>query len=91
MNKMYLIWKFFVRIHLERFFLEIEPTDHPLGPGRQFVVWAKGQTQVRWQDIYYLYHIFYKISHSQGNLKLFSFAYAIEMFRDLTPTMHPPL
>ncbi|KAK6026603.1 hypothetical protein OSTOST_07411, partial [Ostertagia ostertagi] len=24
---------------------EIEPTDHPLGPGRMFVVWAKGQDQ----------------------------------------------
>ncbi|XGW10304.1 hypothetical protein V3C99_012077 [Haemonchus contortus] len=24
---------------------EIEPTDHPLGPGRMFVVWAKGQQQ----------------------------------------------
>ncbi|KJH45605.1 hypothetical protein DICVIV_08341 [Dictyocaulus viviparus] len=24
---------------------EIEPTDHPLGPGQMFVVWAKGQQQ----------------------------------------------
>ncbi|KAK6053725.1 hypothetical protein COOONC_08771 [Cooperia oncophora] len=24
---------------------KIEPTDHPLGPGRMFVVWAKGQQQ----------------------------------------------
>ncbi|VDM67331.1 unnamed protein product, partial [Strongylus vulgaris] len=27
------------------FSLEIEPTDHPLGPGRMYVVWAKGQQQ----------------------------------------------
>lgn len=27
-------------------FSEIEPTDHPLGPGRIFTIWAKGQTQV---------------------------------------------
>lgn len=30
-----------------RLIAEIEPTDHPLGGTRQFIVWAKGQTKVR--------------------------------------------
>ncbi|VDO45951.1 unnamed protein product [Haemonchus placei] len=32
-------------IMFRRSIKEIEPTDHPLGPGRLFVVWAKGQQQ----------------------------------------------
>ncbi|CAI4221745.1 unnamed protein product [Auanema sp. JU1783] len=32
-------------IMFRRWMQEIEPTDHPLGPGRQFVIWAKGQAQ----------------------------------------------
>lgn len=53
-------------------FSEIEPTDHPLGPGRVFTIWAKGQTQVGEE---FLGKFMVKSRYSKKSWNLFFFCF----------------